>query len=221
MSTDSPPAASTSDGGTDGGSAWSRFAFESALIVLSILLAFVLNEWREERRDASKVREARVRLAAEVAHNMAALDSAIPYHELLVARVSALLDSGDVAEVRRRLEAPPTLEILGSVAPDGLRPPDLRSAAWRSSEVGGILTLFDADLLQQIASVYQAQGDGVSATVGRLSSGIFAPERFSQPSRLLLRFLQAEVGNLVGQERFHRATLDALGDSLRAGLGER
>lgn len=199
---------------SEGSSAWSRFAFESALIVLSILLAFVLNEWREERRDRSRVVEATSRIAAEVTHNMAALDSAIPYHESVVARIAALLDSTGVAAVRQRLDAPPSLEMLAGVAPEGLRPPDLRSAAWRSSEVGGVLTLFDADALQGIAAAYQAQSDGVSATVGRLSSGIFAPERFSQPSHLLLRFLQAEIGNLVGQERFHRATLNALRDSL-------
>ncbi len=201
--------------GTVESSTASRFVFEAALIVLSILLAFVLNEWRESRRDAATVREATARIATEVEHNIAALDSVISYHEGIVARVNALLDSLAHPGVREQLKAPPTLGFLGRLAPEGLRPPELRTAAWRASEVGGTLPLFDADRLQAIAAAYQSQLDGVQSTMNRLTTSILAPERFSQESLLLLRYLQAEMGNLVGQERFHRATLSALSGSLR------
>jgi len=43
-----------------------RVLFESALIVVSILVALGLDEWREKRQDAQTVRQALINFVSEI-----------------------------------------------------------------------------------------------------------------------------------------------------------
>lgn len=62
-----------------------RILLESALIVLSILLALGVNEWRENRRDAERRASALADLRAEIAASREAVERTLPYHrEILV-----------------------------------------------------------------------------------------------------------------------------------------
>ena len=55
--------------------------FESALIVVSILVALGLDEWRENRQDAEVIRHALSTFLNEVQQNKARVEDAAPFNE--------------------------------------------------------------------------------------------------------------------------------------------
>jgi len=70
---------------------WLRFAAEGILIVISILLAFGIEAWWQERGEQREVREALVGLRSDFERNLAALDSARTAHTAIRASAQGLL----------------------------------------------------------------------------------------------------------------------------------
>jgi hypothetical protein len=55
--------------------------FESALIVVSILVALGLDEWRENRQNAEVIRHALSTFLNEVEQNQARIEDSAPFNE--------------------------------------------------------------------------------------------------------------------------------------------
>lgn len=183
-----------------------RLLFESALIVLSILLALAVAEWRDARRERAQVATALDAIARELADNRQAVTRELPYHQEVRGALAALVrDPEAVAATARGQRA----DWGSEVAPEGLRAPALRSTAWETAQAQGILLAMDYDVAYLVAGVYGIQQLGVAQTVPRLVDAIFAPASFD-PEQLpaLLHQILALTNELVEQERYLLATYD-------------
>lgn len=192
---------------------WTRVLVESALIVFSILLALAVNEMRDGLRLNDQRQRALTNIREEVEHNLAALESALPYHTDVAESLGAMLASpganadgtGFAAVVR--------------AAPMGLNPPDIRRTAWETAVSTDAVARFDYELTYRLGGLYDAQAIGVEATIRRaidliMSTALFDPAQSEPATRLMLmlsRELVAQESTLAGHYRSSLAALDSLG----------
>lgn len=184
-----------------------KLLFESGLIVLSILLAFLMNEWREDRRNDQAVVAALADFRTEIQNNLRAVEAALPYHQ-------QVLDSLDVTPAdSQRVGRSNAFDLLMEVAPQGVQAPYLRSSAWETALARGALAHMDYETTSVLAGTYQDQQNSVGSTWPRLMNIIFDPSFFdSTQNRELLLAVRLSFWELEAQERtlidFYR---DALG----------
>ncbi|MGZ5503698.1 MAG: hypothetical protein ACXWGY_03475 [Chthoniobacterales bacterium] len=122
-----------------------RAFFESALIVLSILLALAVNEWRDHHERISRANEARHAFANEIRANRDLLlsDAILPHHKRLQAEYAKLAGAGSTE--------------AGSMLDTGVHPAPLRDAAWRSFSTSSTLVDFAPGDVVLLSGIYRAQ----------------------------------------------------------------
>ncbi|HKP02894.1 MAG TPA: hypothetical protein VJU77_05960 [Chthoniobacterales bacterium] len=137
-----------------------RALFESVFIVLSILLALAVNEWRDKQGRFIRVAEARSTLANEIRANRDLLLSEpfLAHHRKLQTEYKRLTDTGSAEP--------------GGAFDTGLHPAPLRDAAWRSFSASGTLVDFAPSEVILLSDIYRAQ-DGLD----KLNSGYIAVMR--------------------------------------------
>ena len=126
--------------------------FESALIVLSVLLALTLDSWRESRARARSLAEARTSLIEELRFNrqLLASDRYLPHHKRL-------------HELYEGMEASGKIDQANALFKTGVHVAPLRDAAWRiflASDVASDLPFTQRAML---AGIYAGQ-DQLTAT---------------------------------------------------------
>jgi hypothetical protein len=124
-----------------------RALFESFLIVISILLALAVNEWRDHRARVTRAGEIRSALANEIRanHHLLASDLIVPHHKRLQTEYVKLSEAGSTD--------------AGSMFDTGVHPAALRDAAWRSFSTSGALVDFAPETVVLLSDIYRAQDD--------------------------------------------------------------
>lgn len=119
--------------------------FESALIVLSILAALAVDQWRDNRARAERATEARASFVHEIKSNRELIRSApiLPHHKRL---------EGEYRELAAAESSEP-----GSVFQTGMHPAALRDAAWRSFSNSATLVDFAPAEVVLLSDIYRAQ----------------------------------------------------------------
>src|SRR3954447_3238813 len=148
-----------------------RALFESLFIVLSILLALAVNEWRDKQARITRVAEARSAFANEIRANRDLLlsDDLLSHHRKLQGEYKQLRETGSAE--------------AGGAFDTGLHPAPLRDAAWRSFSASGILTDFaPADVLL-LSDIYRAH-DGLE----KLNSSYIAVMREPRANQETLEY---------------------------------
>ena len=122
-----------------------RALFESVFIVLSILLALAVNEWRDKQARITRVAEARAAFANEIRANRDLLlrGDFVAHHRRLQAEYQKLREAGSAEP--------------GSAFDTGLHPAPLRDAAWRSFSASGTLVDFAPAEVILLSDIYRAQ----------------------------------------------------------------
>src|SRR4051794_10246982 len=122
-----------------------RALFESFFIILSILVALGVNEWREHRSRLSRVAEARAVFAHEIEANRDLLRGAdyLPHHQRLQKEYKQLNDAGSTEP--------------GGLFDTGMHPVPLRDAAWRSFSASQTLADFKPAEMILLSDIYRAQ----------------------------------------------------------------
>jgi hypothetical protein len=129
-----------------------RALFESALIILSIIAALGVNEWRDQRELEAQVRQARMAFAHEIRANRDILldeKTGLPYHQRLRQRYQELGTKPAI-----------TLEDLKPIYeafPSGANMLRLRDAVWRSFSGSDLLRRLDQRDLFLLAEIYRQQ----------------------------------------------------------------
>jgi hypothetical protein len=125
---------------------FAKAAFESLMILFSILLAFAIDNWREDGERARRLAEARVSLTEELRFNAKLLADKdyLPHHERLRGIYRGMVDSGTTDRVDAMFES-------------GVHPTPLRDAAWRSFLVSGVAGDLPFALHARLAGIYGAQ----------------------------------------------------------------
>jgi len=147
-----------------------RLLFESALIIVSVLVALLANAWIERRAEAARIEEARRAFAEEVQHNRDLLAGAdyAPYHRRMAAAFTAL--AGAEGAARDSASA-----VIDAEFSTGLHPTPLRDAVWRSLSAGSVFERMDYGEIVALADLYREQ-EALAASFDRLI-GVFVEPR--------------------------------------------
>lgn len=134
-----------------------RVFFESFLIVLSILAALAVNDWRETHERRQRIADARQAFANEISANrdLAGQKDYLPYHRHLQSTYNKVRNENGIDP--------------GTIFELGVHPTPLRDAAWRSFSSSGIMADFaPADVLI-LSDIYRAQ-----EALERMNSGFIS-----------------------------------------------
>jgi hypothetical protein len=139
---------------------------EGVLIVVSVLLAFAVDEFREGRANREFAARVLNGIHAEMEHNLATLEPYVPMHTEWVEALQQV-DTSKGSET--------ALDVWFATRPllpsDRKTPfPSLRRSAWDAAVSGDALRLIDYDVAAALADVYRAQ-EQASANVQRLAAG--------------------------------------------------
>lgn len=164
-----------------------RLAVESVVVVFSILLALIVNEWRQEAEREERRERATAAIRAELLHNYRELRAVHPYHADLADTLLTLASSG--AE-----------RVDGGVRPRGWTlPTDLVSAAWAAARSTGTTSDLPYPLLLTLSRAYEEQ-----ARFQRNKNGLTA--------EVLSLAIQRDRASLLGQPGGMAGVLSSISD---------
>jgi hypothetical protein len=126
--------------------------FESALIVVSILVALGLDEWREDRQDDEVVRHALSNFFIEIQQNRTSVDDATPFNEGLKNVLAGRYEGNDIGSVDE------FVTMVESYVPAGLQ-----STAWETALATGALAKMDYTLVSALSLTYGLQNRYIEA----------------------------------------------------------
>jgi hypothetical protein len=180
--------------------------FEAVLIMLSILLALAVNEWRDGRQLQEHVRQTRAAFSAEVRANrteLAAAETGLPYHRRLWARYREL--------ARLTNPGPADMARVYAEFPYGIPTVQLRDAVWRSLAGSDIVRSMEQRDLFTLAEVYRQQ-----ERIDDYNRAMYSAWRQIQPAagtpgylRDEIRSTTAYLGDLVAAEERLAGRYDA------------
>lgn len=150
-----------------------RTLFESALIVIGIILGFIANEWREDLQLRSKADDALDRIIQELELNREAVARILPYHERVASELRALLAAPP--------QKPFVNTFLEDVATQGIGDLVLLDTAWQTASSRDSLSPFDFYAVQQLADIYGMAEGGANFTQLKIieffaDAGMYAPD---------------------------------------------
>jgi hypothetical protein len=126
--------------------------FESALIIVSILVALGLDEWREDRQDDEVVRHALSNFFIEIQQNRTSVDDATPFNEGLKNVLAGRYEGNDIGSVDE------FVTMVESFVPAGLQ-----STAWETALATGALAKMDYTLVSALSLTYGLQNRYIEA----------------------------------------------------------
>lgn len=130
-----------------------RVLFESFLIVISILVALALDEWREQRQDDDMVHHALLNFVSEINQNKIRIDDATPFNQGLLDVLQGNYEREEVSSIDD------FVMMLGSYTPVVLQ-----STAWDTALATGSLAKMDYNLVSALSLTYNMQNRYQSVT---------------------------------------------------------
>jgi hypothetical protein len=191
--------------------AWlAEVAVQSVMIVLSILLALWVDQWKQQRSERRLATASLVNFLQEVEQNQARLDDILPYHKGVRSVLSGL-------EASHSVRTP--ADFQSAVGVDGLRPPFLLATAWQTAVATGALTHIDYETVSALSLTYTLQDrfreEGRSGMQGVLQASNFPPGHAEQAIHSADIYLRETIAN----EEELRATYAQAAGVLRGTLG--
>ena len=121
-----------------------RVSIESLLIIVSIVLALAVDEWREGRSYQKLARQSLQIFAREIEQNLAMMNDMVPYHLGLREVVADM-----AAEPERVVEVHSIVE--------GLQPTPLQNTAWETALATGAFRHIDVSAVSTLSRMYGLQ----------------------------------------------------------------
>jgi len=163
--------------------------FESALIVVSILVALGLDEWRENRQNAELVLNALTSFLSEVEQNKIRVEDAAPFNQGLENVLNSHYVEDDIDSVD---------EFVSMV--ESYSPVVLQSTAWETALATGSLAKKDYNLVSALSLTYSLQSRYQQATRSGISE-LTSPQNLGE-GRLKLAVYNSirYLDNVTGME---------------------
>ena len=114
---------------------WLQLTIEAVLIVLSVLLALALNQWRQNRQDRALAQQALQTLRLEIQANQAEVEQKLAYHKEIYDRVSEHPEQSGIS----------------------LRTAFLRNTAWETVQATGAATHLDYEVAAAASAIHGMQ----------------------------------------------------------------
>lgn len=155
---------------------------ESAMIVLSVLLALAANGWADTRKQHRLEVQSHASFVREIRANRALLLRALPYHEALTQAVIAVDSAGGVTSYRAWKRRVPIWS--------GFAPPDLSATAWQSALTTGALGGRPYAEVAALSRSYTVQGKLDAFTLAYLPLFDFADPAMAGTVRRMNVYMQ-------------------------------
>jgi hypothetical protein len=123
-----------------------RVLFESMLIVVSILFALYLDEWRDDRQDEENIEHALAYFVSEIQQNRARVEDAAPFNRGL----------RHVLSRRQEVRAIESVATFVNIF-ESYNPVVLQSTAWETAIATGALAKMDYNLVSALSLTYSLQ----------------------------------------------------------------
>ena len=176
---------------------WKKILLEAGMIVLSILLALFINEWRSNYNDRLETNKMLSNIIEEMDSNQVFIDNLISYHTVVLEKIqqAALSDSLESTFLKNEYFE------ISEVAPKGIKQGDLHSIAWivaKEEKISNRITFKES---QMLFSVYDQQFrvlKTIDRIIGILSSREIHRKELLEESIIVLAI---ELNELIGQEK--------------------
>jgi hypothetical protein len=170
---------------------------EGLFIVVSIGLAFAVDQYRERRANRDLASRALASIASELEHNLAQIGPFVDVHRRWAdALAGANTSKGDQSAIDIYIAVRPRL-------PEGARanfPTQVRRVAWDASLSTGALRFIDYDLVAAVSEIYAMQ-DYYGDTATQLGSAVYAgPAMDPATSAIAVRQLTVTMREVVFAE---------------------
>jgi len=166
-----------------------RVLFESFLIVISILVALALDEWRETRENDETVRQALLNFHSEIGQNKSRIEDSAPFNQGLLDVLQMRYQEGDVDSVN---------EFVNMV--ESYSPAVLQSTAWETALATGSLAKMDYNLVSALSLTYSLQGRYQAATRTGMDD-LMSPQNLTPDQMNLAVFNSVRyLGDTTGME---------------------
>lgn len=176
-------------------------AAEALMVVFAVLVAFGVEEWREERQLRQFAESARVAIELEMAENLDEFRSSQQSLRDLLQRLAAIVRADDESDP---VFSEGSIEIAFSL-------PNVSSAAWRTAQTSQAAPYFDYDWIIRVSQVYDILGawerardlmlDSISLVLARVSTGVHPLDIREDLYRLNGRLLLLEQAHAEVQGR--------------------
>lgn len=123
-----------------------RVLFESLLIVVSIMVALGLDEWRDNRQNAENIEKALSNFLGEIQQNKAGIDDVAPFNQGLQHVLSRRQEVSAIDSVT---------QFVNMI--ESYNPVVLRSTAWETALATGSLGKMDYNLVSALSLTYSLQ----------------------------------------------------------------
>jgi len=145
-----------------------RVLFESALIVMSILVALGLDEWRENREDEETVQLALSNFVREIQQNQASVEDSAPFNQGLRSVLRNRYQTDDIGSVD---------EFVNMV--ESYAPAVLQSTAWETALATGSLAKMEYELVSALSLTYSLQNRYLMASRSGMAE-LTSPQNLSE-----------------------------------------
>jgi hypothetical protein len=132
----------------------SDLLLEIVSVVIAILLALGVNEWRDGLQQQQRAHTALVAIRSEVSENRAQLVAVMPHH-LAVQRAFSALANG--ADTRRAMDFGQFVRTFGKADPNGYMPFSGESTAWELARTSSVLSDVDYATRAALERAYAEQ----------------------------------------------------------------
>lgn len=150
---------------------WGQVFFESCMIIISVLLALFINEWKHRHNEREETGVMLNNIIDEIEANKVFIEEVIDYHNAVLANINNSI-SGDSLE--NTFFSKGYFEIY-KVAPKGVMQGDLHNIAWIVAKEQHISNRIQLQNAQMLHSVYEQQST-VNETVNRIIKILFERE---------------------------------------------
>lgn len=178
---------------------------ESAMIVLSVLLALAANGWADSRKQHRLEQQAHTSFVQEIRANRARVARALPYHEALTRAVITVDSGGGVASYAAWKQRVPIWS--------GLEPPDLSATAWQSALTTGAIGGRPFGEIAALSRLYTVQNKLDAFTLSYLPLFDFSDPAMVGTVRRLNAYMQTILSFEHELVRDYDAALIALGET--------
>ena len=160
------------DSSTRGGFSAGAFVQDLVSVILGVLIALAVDEWRDDRRKAGEAAAALTELRRELAANSERIARQQPLHQRLDSLMGALLNASFESE---RLGRKAVLREWFAQAPRGFGAADGSELAWQLAVQSRAVEQFDPATRLLLAEIYNENAQLRSASTQALNSLFATP----------------------------------------------
>jgi|GEM_PF-3276223 len=163
-----------------------KLLIEMVSIVLAVLLALAVDQWREGRSNETLAREALNRIVAELKANVTELEEVLKDHQVVSDRLK------NVIEKLEKAEDDPGIQINFNFTL-GI----LKRTAWQTAIVTQAVRYMDFQVVQELSEIYEVVDiykSHMENTIKNLSSlNLYSEDRIPMHFKALLRDAQTAI----------------------------